>query len=43
MSFVSAVERVGMDQFNVVWQKPEHLPTADELQDADAWITRVLG
>ena len=43
-SFVSAVvERVGMDQFNVVWQKPEHLPTADELQDADAWITRVLG
>lgn len=42
-SFVSAVvNEVGMDQFNVVWQNPEYLPTPDELQDADAWITRVL-
>lgn len=43
-SFVSeVVERVGMEQFNVVWQQPENLPTADELLDADAWMTRVLG
>lgn len=43
-AFVSTVvERVGMEQFNVVWQQPEHLPTADELHDADCWITRVLG
>lgn len=43
-SFVSAVvERVGMEQFNVVWQQPAHLPSADELHDADAWIARVLG
>lgn len=43
-SFVSAVvERVGMEQFNVVWQQPEYLPSADELRDADAWIARVLG
>ncbi len=43
-AFVSTVvERVGMEQFNVVWQQPEHLPTVGELHDADAWITRVLG
>lgn len=43
-SFVSAVvNQVGMEQFNVVWQTPEHLPTAEELTDADAWISRVLG
>lgn len=43
-NFVAAVvERVGMERFNVVWQRPENLPTADELRDADAWISRVLG
>lgn len=43
-SFVSAVvDRIGMEQFNVIWQEPQNLPTIEELQDADAWITRVLG
>lgn len=43
-SFVAAVvERAGMEQFNRVWEDPQNLPTMDELQDADAWITRVLG
>lgn len=42
-SFVAAVvQRVGMSQFNMVWHHPENLPTAEELRDADAWITRVL-
>lgn len=42
-AFVAAVvDRVGMDQFNVVWEAPEHLPTMEELTDADAWIARVL-
>lgn len=43
-AFVSAVvDRVGMEQFNVVWEKPENLPTVDELTDADAWVARVIG
>lgn len=42
-AFVSAViAQIGIDQFNTVWQDPDHLPTADELDNADAWITRVL-
>jgi len=36
------VEAVGMEQFNRIWEKPEHLPTEDELHDPDAWIQRVL-
>lgn len=43
-SFVTAViERVGMEQFNTVWEDAAHLPTKAELADADAWIRRVLG
>lgn len=43
-SFVSAVvERVGMEQFNVVWEQPENMPSVEELTDADAWIARVIG
>ncbi|GAB3850474.1 zinc-dependent metalloprotease [Nesterenkonia populi] len=41
-SFVSrAVELVGMDQFNTVWEAPEHLPTENEIHDAEAWVSRV--
>ena len=43
-AFVSAVvDRVGMEQFNIVWEKPENLPAMTELNDADAWIARVIG
>ncbi len=38
----SVVDKVGMEEFNVVWEKAEHLPTKAELSDPDAWVTRVL-
>ncbi|HEY4535593.1 MAG TPA: zinc-dependent metalloprotease [Enteractinococcus sp.] len=42
-AFVAAViDRVGMEQFNLVWEASENLPSMDELTDADAWIARVL-
>ena len=37
------VDKVGMAEFNAVWERPEHLPAKAELSDPDAWITRVLG
>ncbi len=36
------VDRVGMERFNVVWERPEHLPSKAELLDHDAWVRRVL-
>jgi coenzyme F420 biosynthesis associated uncharacterized protein len=36
------VNKVGMAEFNAVWESPEHLPSKTELGDHDAWITRVL-
>jgi coenzyme F420 biosynthesis associated uncharacterized protein len=36
------VDRVGMAEFNAVWQGPETLPSKDEIHDPDAWIARVL-
>ncbi|MEQ6902253.1 zinc-dependent metalloprotease [Nocardioides sp. YIM 152588] len=42
--FVRAVvDKVGMTEFNAVWESPEHLPGKDELADPDAWVRRVLG
>ncbi len=38
----SVVDKVGMAEFNTVWERPEHLPTKAELADPDAWVTRVL-
>lgn len=35
------VERAGNDGFNRVWERPEHLPTLDEITDPDAWVRRV--
>ena len=36
------VDKVGMDDFNAVWQDPSHLPTKAEIADPAAWVTRVL-
>jgi coenzyme F420 biosynthesis associated uncharacterized protein len=42
--FVRAVtDRVGRDGFNAVWTSPETLPTAAEMADPQAWVTRVHG
>jgi coenzyme F420 biosynthesis associated uncharacterized protein len=41
--FVSkAVEVVGMDGFNRVWEGPGSLPTMDEIGRPEEWVTRVL-
>ena len=37
------VDKVGMTEFNAVWEKADNLPSKTELGDHDAWITRVLG
>jgi coenzyme F420 biosynthesis associated uncharacterized protein len=36
------VDKVGMADFNVVWQDPAHLPTKAEIADPAAWVSRVL-
>ena len=36
------VDKVGMADFNVVWQDPSHLPTKAEIADPGAWVSRVL-
>jgi uncharacterized protein (DUF2342 family) len=40
--FVKAVEKEGgRPLFDLVWQKPENLPTAEEIRDPQTWITRM--
>jgi len=42
-TFVAAVEASsGMSGVNLVWERAENLPTTDELNDPQAWLTRVL-
>lgn len=42
-AFVDAVvARVGMDSFNTIWTGPTALPLADEIENPQQWITRVL-
>jgi coenzyme F420 biosynthesis associated uncharacterized protein len=42
--FVRGVlERVGLDDFNVVWSSPENLPTPAEIGSPQAWVRRVHG
>ena len=36
------VDKVGMVEFNAVWEKPENLPSKAEIGDPAAWISRVL-
>jgi coenzyme F420 biosynthesis associated uncharacterized protein len=41
--FVRAVvDRVGMAEFNAVWERPENLPGKNEITDPDVWVDRVL-
>ncbi|HXY72614.1 MAG TPA: zinc-dependent metalloprotease [Actinomycetota bacterium] len=35
------VQRVGIDGFNLVWERPENLPTLEELGRPDEWLARV--
>ncbi|MDO9379402.1 MAG: zinc-dependent metalloprotease [Nocardioidaceae bacterium] len=43
-AFVRAVTRdVGHEGFNVVWESPDRLPSADEILDPALWVARVHG
>jgi coenzyme F420 biosynthesis associated uncharacterized protein len=37
-----AVGKVGMAEFNAVWERPENLPSKTEITDPSAWVSRVL-
>ena len=36
------VDKVGMADFNAVWERPEHLPSKAEIAAPEAWVDRVL-
>lgn len=36
------VDKVGMAEFNAVWERAENLPSKAEIADPAAWVTRVL-
>ena len=36
------VDKVGMADFNAVWDRPENLPTTAEIKEPAAWVSRVL-
>jgi len=36
------VDKVGMAEFNAVWERPDNLPSKAEIADPAAWVTRVL-
>jgi coenzyme F420 biosynthesis associated uncharacterized protein len=36
-------DRVGLDGFNAVWERPENLPDRSEVLDPAAWVARVHG
>jgi coenzyme F420 biosynthesis associated uncharacterized protein len=37
------VDKVGMAEFNAVWERPENLPSKSELSEPEGWVARVLG
>ena len=39
----TVVDQVGIDKFNLIWGSPLTLPWLDEINDPQAWITRVVG
>ncbi|WP_431860544.1 zinc-dependent metalloprotease [Micrococcus terreus] len=38
-----AVQQMGMDAFNIVWDGPEHLATETELHHPQQWVERMRG
>jgi len=36
------VDKVGMADFNAVWDRPENLPSTPEIKEPSAWVRRVL-
>ena len=36
------VDKVGMAEFNAIWDGPENLPSKAEIADPAAWVSRVL-
>ncbi|HEX7463299.1 MAG TPA: zinc-dependent metalloprotease [Actinomycetota bacterium] len=39
----TAVERSGIEGFNVVWKQEANLPTIEEIANPDRWLARVVG
>jgi coenzyme F420 biosynthesis associated uncharacterized protein len=39
----AAVERAGIDGFNLVWREEANLPTLDEIVRPEGWLARVVG
>jgi coenzyme F420 biosynthesis associated uncharacterized protein len=38
---LGVVREHGRDTFDAVWERPEHVPSPDELKDPGAWVARV--
>src|SRR5690606_2887772 len=39
----AVIDRVGMEGFNAVWEKPANLPDKAEILDPQSWVARVHG
>jgi coenzyme F420 biosynthesis associated uncharacterized protein len=39
----AVVRREGMESLNRVWERPENLPTLEEIRDPGIWMTRMEG
>jgi uncharacterized protein (DUF2342 family) len=37
------VERAGMQTFNRIWEREDHLPTLQEIAEPGRWVGRVAG
>jgi uncharacterized protein (DUF2342 family) len=36
------VDKVGMSDFNAVWERPHNLPSKAEIAAPETWVSRVL-